>query len=152
MVKIGALTSVIAKQPSEYRPEPANDSEPTKVIRLETLLSALKVHKYDYATFRLTNKCNAGGLSGYEELSHRSIRIMNRFSRLMAQYHEANRHKLKCSYGKVIFAMFHDEIEEYGDKSVIPANQFYAKLKVLKVRRTAADEPNLTRFLACEED
>ena len=123
------------------------------MIKLETLLNALKVHKYDYATLRLTNRSSAGGLTeGYEELSHRSIRIMNRFARLIGQYHEANRHKLKCSYGKVIFALFHEEIEQHDEKSVIPANQFYAKLKVLKVRRTAADEPNLTKFLVCEED
>ena len=48
--------------------------------------------------------------------------------------------------------MFHEVIEQFDDISVIPANQFYARLKGLKVRRTASDEPNLTRFLACEED
>ena len=37
-------------------------------------------------------------------------------------------------------------------KKVIPANQFYAKLKLVKVRSTASDEPNLSHYLANSED
>jgi len=60
---------------------------------LKILFAGLQVHKYEYAAIRLSDNKIKTVLPGFETLSSKSIRIMNRFARLMTQYHEANKHK-----------------------------------------------------------
>ena len=55
----------------------------TKFIRLEVLISAMRIHKYEYAGLNLATKLQG---VDFRTLSSKSMRIMNRLTRVVAQY------------------------------------------------------------------
>ena len=75
------------------------------VIRLEVLLTEMSNHKYLYSKTKD---------AGMESLTPKSIRVMNRLTRLFIRYHDANRDKFENKtgnpYPKIIQALFKDVI------------------------------------------
>ena len=57
----------------------------TKFIRLEVLISAMRIHKYEYAGLNLSTKLDG---VDFRTLTPKSVRIMNRLTRVVAQYQE----------------------------------------------------------------
>ena len=55
----------------------------TKFIRLEVLISAMRIHKYEYAGLSLKTKLKG---VDFRTLTPKSMRIMNRLTRTVAQY------------------------------------------------------------------
>ena len=53
----------------------------TKFIRLEVLISAMRIHKYEYAGLNLATKLQG---VDFRALSPKSMRIMNRLTRVVA--------------------------------------------------------------------
>ena len=57
----------------------------TKFIRLEVLISAMRIHNYEYSGLNLTTKLKG---VDFRTLTPKSMRIMNRLTRVVAQYQE----------------------------------------------------------------
>ena len=57
----------------------------TKFIRLEVLISAMRIHKYEYSGLNLATKLQG---VDFRTLSPKSMRIMNRLTRVVAQYQD----------------------------------------------------------------
>lgn len=53
----------------------------TRFIRLEVLISAMRIHKYEYAGLNLATKLQG---VDFRSLSAKSARIMNRLTRICA--------------------------------------------------------------------
>ena len=95
-----------------------------KVIRLKVILAAFKVHKYEYSNITVTSLTSSkyssskSELTGkneldYDALSPKSIRIMNRFTRVIIKYHDANYEKLiskSSPFARVIRAVLSSQI------------------------------------------
>ena len=64
----------------------------TKFIRLEVLISAMRIHKYEYAGLNLSTKLDG---VDFRTLTPKSVRIMNRLTRVVAQYQEKYQEKAK---------------------------------------------------------
>lgn len=64
----------------------------TKFIRLEVLISAMRIHKYEYAGMNLATKLPGIDL---RMLTPKSMRIMNRLTRIVAQYQDKYQQKAK---------------------------------------------------------
>ena len=56
-----------------------------KVIRVEVLLAALRIHKYEYSGLELVDKIKG---VDFRNLSPKSIRTLNRLTRLVLQYQD----------------------------------------------------------------
>ena len=64
--KVGALATVVI------------ESKETKVILLDILISAMRVHKYDYAGKKLMTSIKG---VDFRKLDSKSIRVLNRLTR-----------------------------------------------------------------------
>ncbi len=57
----------------------------TKFVRLDVLISAMRIHKYEYAGLNLATKLDG---ADFRTLTPKSVRIKNRLTRVVAQYQE----------------------------------------------------------------
>ena len=64
----------------------------TKFIKLEVLISAMRIHKYSYSGLNLATKLQGVDL---RTLNPKSMRIMNRLTRVVAQYQDRYQQKAK---------------------------------------------------------
>jgi len=56
-----------------------------KFIRLDVLISAMRIHSYEYAGLNLSTKLQG---VDFRRLNSKSMRIMNRLTRVVAQYQD----------------------------------------------------------------
>ena len=99
--KIGALATVPI------------DGKETKVILLDIIISAMRVHKYDYAGNKLVTSIKG---VDFRKLDTKSIRIMNRLTRstlvYQAKYQEQAQEGVKVTVPQIVGAMFKTDIEK----------------------------------------
>lgn len=94
----------------------------------------------------------------FNMLSAKSIRILNRFAKMIETYsrfYAARKAQKPLPEGTkmlkaVIFALISDSIEDQGESLLIDEAVFYQQLVRLKVRKSAYEIPNLSKFLGQE--
>lgn len=124
----------------------------TQVIRFDVLNAAWQVQGYLFSGMTKFKKVK--GLN-FNMLSAKSIRILNRFAKMIETYsrfYAARKAQKPLPEGTkmlkaVIFALISDSIEDQGESLMIDEQVFYQQLVRLKVRKGAYEIPNLSKFL-----
>jgi hypothetical protein len=90
----------------------SNSLSQAKFIRLEVLISAMRIHKYEYAGLNLATKLQG---VDFRKLNTKSMRILNRLTRVVAQYQDNYQQKaaegVKISIQQIVAAIFKGHVE-----------------------------------------
>lgn len=83
-----------------------------ELIKLEVLISAMRIHGYEYSGLNLTTQLQG---CDFRKLSAKSMRIMNRLTRIVAQYQDKYQQKAKegvvVTISQIVAALFKGQIQ-----------------------------------------
>ena len=84
-----------------------------EVIRVDVLISALRIHKYEYSGLSLINKIKG---VDFRKISPKTTRVMNRLTKLILQYQDKYQQEARAgvvvTVSQIVHALFKSDIEK----------------------------------------